>query len=294
MKKIIFALLFIFSSICVASAKEQIELVVPYGAGGGTDLLARRIAAAVVNNKFELFVTNRTGGASNIALTHFVNSKNKILILAINQIIENEKYAAEGYPSNILDVAKPIYFVADGPQLLFTSLNISSFDEMVKLSETKDIVFGSNTPGTASFYIYDQLCNNLKVFKKCNLVTYRSSSAALPDLFAQRIDVYPNGSSTYNVFTDSGKSKAIIVIGKNRFYGLPNLPSIKEKGYDIDILTWFGLFHKGLTKDEFSMIHSDIKKLMTDDEYKKYGYLKIEEEPNKFFQNEITKFRSSK
>lgn len=293
MKKLILALLFMFSLSSVTVAKEQIELIVPYGAGGGTDLLARRMAAAVINDKFELVVTNRTGGASNIALTHFV-SKDRILILALNQIIENEKYASEGYPSNVLDVAKPIYFVADGPQLLFTSLNVNTFEEMVKLSETKDIVFGSNTPGTASFYIYDQLCNQLKVFKKCNMVTYRSSSAALPDLFAQRIDVYPNGSSTYNVFTNTGKAKAIIVVGRNRFYGLPELPSIKEKGYDINVSTWFGLFHKGLKKEEVSAIYSNIRNLMTDEEHKKYGYIKIDEEPNKFFQNEITNFRKSK
>lgn len=293
MKKLFFIILFAINFSFTSYAKEQIELIVPYGAGGGTDLLARRIATSILNDKFEVVVTNRTGGAANIAFNYFVN-QNKAMILSLSQIIENSKYASEGYPNNITDLAKPIYFVADGPQLLYTSLNVNTLEDMIKLSESKDIVFGSNTPGTASYLIYDQFCNVLKVFKKCNQVTYRSSSTALPDLFSQRIDVYANSSSTYDVFTGSGKTKAVVTISKNRFYNLPDLPSTVEKGFDIDIITWFGLFHKGMSQNEVALVSESIQKLMTDDEHKKYGFSKITETPNVFFQKEIDNFRKTK
>ena len=287
----VLALLLMFSSI--AHSKERIELVVPYGAGGGFDLLARRISNAIDDSVLKIDVINKTGGAGNIAFNYFVG-QNKALILSGNPIIENEKYAFDGFPKQIMKTAKPIYFIGEGAQILFTSLPVSSIDEMILLSQTKEIVFGANSPGSGSHQIYDHLCNVFKVFKKCNLVTYRSSSFAIPDLFAGRIDAYGNTYGAYNVFVSSGKSKAILVLDKKRFYALPEVVSLKEKGFEYDLTTWFGLFHVGLTDSQVKLIRRSIDNLMTDEEYKKHGYEKIEEDPIIFFNSQVEQFAKQK
>jgi len=284
-------LLFLFSSF--AYSKERIELIVPYGVGGGYDLLARRISNAIDDSFLKIDVINKTGGAANIALNYFIEQK-KALILSGNPIIENERYASDGYPKGVTKIAKPIYFIGEGPQILFTSLPVNSIDEMILLSQTKDIVFGANSPGTGSYDIYNYMCNILKVFKNCNLVTYRSSSFAIPDLLAGRINAYGNTYGAYNAFVSSGKSKAILVLDKKRFYALPEVVSLKEKGFDYDLTTWFGLFHVGLTNEQVNFIKKSIDNLMTDDEYKKHGYDKIEENPVSFFNSQITQFTNKK
>jgi len=286
---------FLFVILCssFAYSKEKIELIVPYGAGGGFDLLARRISNAIDESVLKVDVINKTGGASNIALSYFIDQK-KALLLTGNPIIENKKYASDGYPKNLTKVAKPIYFIGEGPQILFTSLSVNSIDEMILLSQTKDIVFGANSPGTGSYNIYDYLCNILKVFKNCNLVTYRSSSFAIPDLLAGRINAYGNTYGAYSAFVSSGKAKAILVLDKKRFYALPEIVSLKEKGFDYDLTTWFGLFHVGLIDQQVSLIKKSIDALMTDEEYKKYGYEKIEENPIIFFNSQIQQFSNKK
>lgn len=291
--KFLFILFSLFFLSFELSAKEKIELVVPYGAGGGTDLLARRIANVVVNDKFELNVTNRVGGAANIAFNYFVGNK-KVLLLVGNQIIENERYAKDGFPADILSEAKPVFFVSEGPQLLYTSLDVKDLKEMIELSKTKDIVFGANAPGTGSYEIYDMLCNVMKAFKNCNMVTYSSSSAAIPDLLAKRVDVYANSFGAYDRFTSTGKAKVIAVIGPKRFYGVPEALTFKEVGYDIEIVTWLGLFQKGLSTQELEALNKDIKKLMTIEEHRKYAYDVIDSEPSKFFKDEILKFKNKK
>lgn len=293
MKKLFFAFVCFLSFTSVSYSKQEIEVIVPYGAGGGTDNFARRIVNVINNDKLEFAVVNKTGGAANIAFNHFVN-QNKAILIVGGQIIENEKFAVDGYPKNMLEVAKPLFFVGEGPQFIYTSLNVNTIDEIIKLSEKKDIVFGGNTPGTSSYEIYNKICNVQKVFKRCNYISYRSSSFAIPDLLAGRIDVYANSYGAYNAFTGTGKAKAIVSLGPNRFYLLPDVPTLKEKNHDLEVYSWMGIFHKNLTSDELKHVTDKIKNYMTVEEHKKYGYEKIEKSPEDYFQFEIKRFRGKK
>jgi tripartite-type tricarboxylate transporter receptor subunit TctC len=288
MKKLLLILIILASITNNSYARQNIELIVPYGAGGGFDLLARRISSAE-SPEFKLDVVNKTGGAANIAHTYFVRKK-KALLLSGNVIIENKKWAPDGYPQDILALSNPLFFISEGPHILYTSLPVSNIEEMIELSKTEDIIFGGNSPGSGSYTIYDNLCNKLKVFSNCIFVSYRSSSFAIPDLLAGRIKAYGNTYGAHNAFVSTGKSKAILILDTKRFYALPEVTSIHEKGYLYDIKNWIGLFSIGLSPEEAKHILSSVNKLMTEEEYRKYGYEKIEGDPRLFFQSQIDKF----
>ncbi|MOA21817.1 Tripartite tricarboxylate transporter family receptor [compost metagenome] len=96
-------------------------------------------------------------------------------------------------------------------------------------------------------------------------IPYKGSAEALGDLMGGRIDMMYDPVSLNQV--KAGKVKAIAVMSKARHPDLPNVPTIREQGLDIDTRSWFGLFApKGTPQPVVERLAVETQKILATDE----------------------------
>jgi tripartite-type tricarboxylate transporter receptor subunit TctC len=226
------------------TAYGQITLIVPYGAGGATDHLARSTAQKIeTETGINLVIVNKPGASSNIGFSTFLECQQNCLLIAGPNIKTNAKYVPESYPKEIGKIP-PLVFLTETPQILYvrSSLNIDSFVDFRK--KIKTLTFGHGGKGTQGYRSYEKIC----VYFECQEISYKSGSSAIIDLLGQRIDAISIPAYGSEVISQN-HAIPILVLGKKRVNSL-SVPSAKELGYeDLIIESWWMLFERNLNSE---------------------------------------------
>lgn len=237
--RLIKILLFLFTIKCNAS--EIITFIVPYGAGGATDYLARSVANKIeINGYINVSVINKPGASSNIGFSSFLECQKNCLLIAGPNIKTNQKYVPDSYPKDIAKIP-PLAFVTETPQVLYvrTSLNIKSFVELQQ--KTKLLTFGHGGKGNLSYKTFEKIC----VYFVCQEISYKSGNAAIIDLLGQRIDSISIPAYGSEILPNN-KAVPILILGRERIENL-DVPTAKEINYnDLIVESWWMLFEKNL------------------------------------------------
>lgn len=223
----LFLLLLFFCSFLHA---EPIEFVVYGGVGGAADVASRELKK-VIDNEItkEIAIVNKIGAAHNIAFQYISETKKPTIFLSDEVIITNKKTI--GYPKNIIDEVKPIFYVGDARSILYVNAdsNINSYEDFKNMKEIK---IGYGGVGTQSEDAMEEFCENLNCLK----VPYKSGSSGMVDLYTKIIDAYP-----------------MMSFGGNTFINNPKLRIIKKSKKK----NWLILFSKNLSvEDEKTIINT--------------------------------------
>ena len=258
------------------SWQNPITLIVPFGVGGPTDLIARHLEVAIEKHSdLSVGIVNQAGAAGNIGMRSFV-SKDKALLVATESIVTNKVNMASSYPSDITKQAMPIHIFGLSPYIVFAHKQHKSINDLIEQSKTRDILFGSGAKGTGSFHSFDLLCNVYKILEKCRLVVYPSASYAVADLLSGRLDVYASLYSSYEQFTGTNDASAVALLSDRRFDMIESVPTLKELGYDVQNYNWHGVFHKGLNNEQVDKIKSAIDMYFDHTRLKQLGIQRLD------------------
>lgn len=281
--KICVAFLSLFLLTGFSFFERPILLTVPFVVGGPTDIVARHAEYAIEKmTEYKIAVLNRGGASGNLGLREF-HSKTKGLLVTTENIFTNQKYMKESYPVGILDNIDPIFFIGRLPNIIYAHNKIVSFQHLVEESYKRDIIIGSAAPGSGSYETYDMLCNQEKILKSCRIVIYKSAGDAIRDLITGTIDFYSSLYPAHKLFTGHGTVSPILVLAKNRSDFLPHVPSSGDLGYNIENISWHGVFGKGLTVDERKAIYNALNLYFDHSMKKQLGYEIIQDSVNKFW-----------
>lgn len=254
--KLIKILLFFFAIKCNAS--EVITFIVPYGAGGATDYLARAVANKIeTNSNINVSVINKPGASSNIGFASFLECQKNCLLIAGPNIKTNQKYVPESYPKDIAKIP-PLAFITETPQVLYVraSLNIKSFIELQQ--KTKLLTFGHGGKGNLSYKTFEKIC----AYFVCQEISYKAGNAAIIDLLGQRIDAISIPAYGSEILP-SNKAVPILVLGSERVENL-DVSTAKEINHnDLIVESWWMLFEKNL-KNSHKQIISQLFKTNVD------------------------------
>lgn len=227
---------------------RPISLVVPFGPGSGTDLVARNLAPGLGERLGQPIVVQNAGGAGGL--------------IGVSRVA---KAAPDGYELVVgsLDTfaqspslrKQPPYdpekdFVPAGlavvqPLILITRKdlpvsNMREFAEYVKANGSK-MQFGSAGVGTANHLACYELTRALGA--NVTHISYRGSAEAMTDMLAGHLDFYCILAIGAVPFIKAGTLKPIAVLTHDRSPVLPDLPTAREQGYDFgDLYYWMGLF----------------------------------------------------
>lgn len=262
------------SAICGASPAlaqapfpgQTIKIVVPYPAGGATDILARMTAQKLQEAwGATVVVENKTGAGGTIGnnLVAKAPADGYTVLMAITAIIQQPTLMNLPYDA-IRDFA-PVTQIAKSPSMLAVPLtsparSLKEFISLVKANPGK-YDFGTYGAGTSS-HIQGSLLN-LQAGLDLVHVPFQGAAPLVTNLV---------GGQLTSAFVDSASGRAHIksfrplaVTGVQRMPSLPDVPTFKELGYkDFDPIGWFGLFLPAATPPAIVKKYTDeVNRILT-------------------------------
>jgi tripartite-type tricarboxylate transporter receptor subunit TctC len=250
-----------------AYPSQPIKFIVPYPAGGATDVLARMVAQKMQDSwQQTVVVENKPGAGGTIGnnLVAKAPADGHTVLFGIVALVQQMTLMKLPYDP-IKDFA-PISRVAISPSVLAASPtlpinNLAEFTSLVKANPGKHSI-GSYGPGTSA-HLQGALLN-LQSGLDLTHVPYQGGAPLVTAMM---------GGQLSSAFMDAGSSKQHLpkfkllgVTGTERLSWLPNVPTLKEQGLNsYEPMGWFGLFLPGATPkpvvDKFSAETQRILKL---------------------------------
>jgi tripartite-type tricarboxylate transporter receptor subunit TctC len=252
---------------------KPIRVVVPFPAGGGTDILTREITAKMPGYTF--VIENRPGAGGNLGVDAAAKASADGYTLVMGQTsnlaINPTLYAHLPYDP-VKDLT-PIGLVASSPLLIVASANspFHTLADVVKEAKAHpgSINFASSGNGTVAHLATVELQKQAGI--KLTHVPYKGASQGATDVISGAVQLYVSSVPTLIGHIRSGKMRALAVTSARRVGDLPNVPTVAESGYKgFEAVTWFGILGPAkLPRDMVAKLNAGIDKALKDPELKK-------------------------
>jgi len=222
---------------------HAIEIVVPFGAGGGTDALARAFADNARKHLAQPFVINNKPGASGvIGWSDVVNSKPdgyKLALMTVELTILPHlglsKFGVEEFVPIARMNADPAAITVKGDAPWNT---IEEFIAAAKKAGGETKVGNS---GNGSIWHLAAASVEDKTGAKFSHIPYQGAAPAVLSLLGGHIDAVAVSPAEVAPHLASGKLKMLAVMADQRLKAFDKVPTLKERGIDVSIGAWRGL-----------------------------------------------------
>ena len=222
---------------------RPITMICPFPPGGATDAIARIIQDAMAKSLGKTIVIENVGGAGGmIAAARAARADHDGYTIMIHQVAlaagmtmyKNLSFDAEKDFVTIGLINTAASTLAASPTL--PPNNFKEFLGWMK-EPGREIKFGH--PGVGSYGHLAAVLVAQELGMKATQIAYRGAGPALVDLLSGQVDLESQSAVAAGALVKSGKLKAFAVIGRKRFAGLPDLPTMGELGYKkLDIDFW--------------------------------------------------------
>jgi tripartite-type tricarboxylate transporter receptor subunit TctC len=226
---------------------KPVRLVVPFPAGGTTDILARAVAQKLSEAwGQQVIVDNRPGAGGNIGSDLVAKSKPDGYTLLMGTVgthaINPSLYKNMPY-DHVKDFV-PVILVAGVPNVLVVnpSLPVHSVPELIAYAKANPgkLNFASSGNGT-SIHLSGELFKAMTGVEMTH-VPYKGSAPALTDLIGGQVQLMFDNLPSSLPFIKAGKLRALAVTSGARAAALPDLPTLAESGLPgFEASSWFGV-----------------------------------------------------
>jgi tripartite-type tricarboxylate transporter receptor subunit TctC len=226
---------------------HAIKMIVPFAAGGGTDVLAR-IIAQNLNSKWgqPVVVENQPGASGGIGTRAVMKAPPDgytLLMASTGALMAVSGGADADGPFDVNKVLSPIAVAAAPPYLLVVSptLPVNSTADLIRYAKQKPegLTFGSSGVGAAS-HLSGLLFASATGTKMLH-IPYKGSGPAVTDLLGGRIDMMFAPGPVVQQFVQSGQLKALGVTDTRRSKFYPDVPTVADGVPGYESVGWFGL-----------------------------------------------------
>jgi tripartite-type tricarboxylate transporter receptor subunit TctC len=226
---------------------HAIKMIVPFAAGGGTDVIAR-IIAQNLNAKWgqPVVVENQPGASGAIGTRAVMNAAPDgytLLMASTGALMAVSAAAGNDGPFDVNKYLTPIVIGAAPPYLLVASptLPVKTTAELIKYAKEKPegLTFGSSGVGAASHLSGLLFASDTGI--KLLHVPYKGTGPAVTDLLGSRIDIMFAPGPVVAQFVQSGQLKALGVTDTQRSKFYPDVPVVADAVPGYESVGWFGL-----------------------------------------------------
>ncbi len=254
-----------------AYPSKPIRLIVPFPPGGGTDILARLVAAKLTEqSKWTLVAENKAGAGGTIGITEAVKAAptGYDLVMGQKDNLVIGPWLYKNLPWDPTRDLAAVAHVAWTPVIIATGVN-SRFKTLADVVAAAKAAPGKVTYGSPGSGTSIHLAGHL--FEKAagidlNHVPYKGSNPALMDALAGNVDLLVSSVPSAMGQIKSGKLRALAVTSIRRSSSLPDVPTVAESGFkDFDVTTWYGVFAPAATPAAVvGQVNAEINKLLAD------------------------------
>ncbi len=276
MKRIAMVLMAALGTCLTGAAAAQaypthaVTLIVPSGAGGAADIVARIIAKELENETKQSFVVvNQAGATNTIGVRNLLQAPADgytTLIAAATSSLATNAVFIRDLPFDTVKDLQPISFVGNADSVLVVSQNLpaKNIAELVALAKSKP---GALNYAATSIGSVGHL--NMELFKQAAKIDmlpvhYKQTSQVLPDLIAGRVDAWITPIPAVISTISAGKIRALGTSGTARSPHLAGVPTIAETPglSDFEVLSLYAMFTRtGAPKAVVDRLNALVKKV---------------------------------
>ena len=263
------------ASVCpVASGQtypaRPITIVVPFSAGGPTDVLARLMGERMRKTLGQpILIDNVTGAGGTIGTAKVVRAPPDGYMISIGHwgthVVNGAYYTL---PYSLLTDFEPVALVASNPQIIVSknAVPAKSLKELlawISANQGKALM-GTGGVGGASHMAAIYFQNMIGA--KFQYVPYRGGAPAMQALLGGEIDLYVTQISNITAHVRAGKIRAYAVTAKTRQAAAPEIPTVDEAGLPgLHTAVWHGMWlPKGTSKDIVAKLNAAIGETLAD------------------------------
>lgn len=254
---------------------KPVSLVVPFPAGGTTDVLARALAERLSPAIGQpVIVENKPGAGATIGADYVAKAKadgHTLLIGAVHHTIASSVY--KKLPYDFQKGFEPVTVIAMVPNMLVVNARTpaKNVNELVALIKAKpaEASYGSNGNGTAQHLIGTQF--QQQTGTRLQHIPYKGSGPLATDLLGGQILMSFDTITPVLPHIKAGKLRPLAVTTAKRSPALPDVPTLQEAGLkDFDIGTWFGVLAPvGTPKPVLDRLSAEATKIIQSPDFRK-------------------------
>ncbi len=282
---------------------KAVRLVVPFLAGGSTDIVGRTVGQKLSEMWGQpVVVDNRPGGGTTIGTDMVAKAApdGYTLLVTPAPFTINPSLLSK-LPYDALNDFAPITLINTTPLVLVVNPGVpaKSIKELIALAKARpgELNFGSSGTG-GSNHLAGELFNAMAGVKMVH-IPYKGNAGALTDIVGGHLDVVYNGLTSALALIKGGKLRVLAVTSLQRNAALPDVPTLDETGLKgFEAVAWNGLTAPAKTpRDVIAKINADVLRVVNSPELKER--LKAEgsdpvgsspEQFAKFLRDEIAKW----
>jgi len=238
---------FVLSTASSAAQDQPLKIVYPFPAGNAADAVARLIAERLQHDLHRsVIVENKSGAAGRIG-AHAVKdtpADGGALLFAVSSMmtLQPHLFADTGYDpfADFAPVSQVMTF--DQAVAVAATSPIRSIQDLVAWYKANpaQAVYGSPGAGSGPHIVAVEFAKAFGL--NLRHAAYRGTAAALPDLFAGRIPAHFAASAELAEHHVGGRLRILAIGGAERAPALPDVPTFRESGADIDATGWYALY----------------------------------------------------
>jgi len=236
------------SSIAQTYPAKPVRLVVPFPAGGATDILARTIGQKASEKLGQsVVIDNRPGAGGTIGSDHVAKSlpDGYTLLIATGSTHSIGPIINPKIPYNVERDFVPVVYVANTSSVLVVpgTLPVKNLAEFIALAKAKpgQLNFGSSGNGTNSHLSGELFKAQAKVF--LTHIPYRGTGLVFNDMMSGQVHMLMDNYVTAQSNIKEGKLRVLGVTSPQRLPFLPDVPTLDEQGLKgFDVSNWFGIY----------------------------------------------------
>lgn len=222
---------------------KPIRFLVGYAPGGGTDIMARVVAAKLTESLGQqVIVDNRPGANANLAagiVSRATPDGHTVMMISLSHAISKPLYKKLDY--DLERDLTPLANVASVPMFVVVpqSSTAKSLNELIALAKAKPINYASAGEGSPEHIAAELLKSMAKI--PMTHVPYKGGGPSVVALMAGEIQAGFNTAPVAVPQIKSGKIRALAVTSAKRNPALPDVPSVAEAGVPgYDMILWYG------------------------------------------------------
>ena len=248
-------------------ARGPIKFIVPYPAGGSTDVGARVIADYVSRTiGQQVVVENRTGGSGNIGFEYAAKSApdGYTVLIAPDQVTSAPHVFKVGFDP--LKDLMPVIQLSRQPVVLAAhpNLGIATLAELIALVKQKPgLNYATSGVGSQQHMAAEWFAKLAGI--RLSHVPYRGGAQAINDLVAGHVSLASLGSTPLIPHYKSGALKLLAQTTATRSQALPDVPTYRQAGIDVALDQWLAVFVPAGTPAEVATrLNAEMNKALAD------------------------------